>query len=719
MINNKEIFVNRIVKEYPDMKVLWFDKMANKKWSSEKVIKDLSDSEKELFNLRKQFPNEIILDIEEKYKVDEIIKLLTEKNYNYEVWETGSRGIHISIKFNNLADKSLELRNRIRKYFINYYNTDEALSKESQWVALEHSKHFKTGRLKVLVNSINNNNSNFIEKEIIEYCQKDLEEKERRRIENKTIIKDFVKNDEYLNFVLTHTIENGDRNRILFKNLAIGLHLSGLSRSEIEVIGEKIIEHCPGKLLGEFMGWVDKAINGELIEYNKSELIQWSLNRGEEPLYKLESEDDLLDIMTIKQLWNSIWDLNIKFQPIWRDLCFYNMLGTILDEREDDLRIHVMFSSESGTGKDEGVNLVHKVLDSLGCKTKRPAEVTDRTLIGAVNQIAVEYNTKNDLTEDNQERKGKTFKKPIEEGWLADTNWIAFSEAETILLKPSPHNLHIQLILRQAMDKERKVEKGVGGFDIPITTNTSFIFTTYKMNAVINAILNNGLFQRTLFYDKDLTQEEHEGIIEYVCNKRFGTKSDKELFKKYFYVLIEKLKAMKKWYYENKKDIVSIENMNKLAINLWKNAGKEYSFLMDMDRRIIESMSRRTADIVYRLSLLSCVAEQKTKIDSTDIRDAFKLIMECLSSISTLVIGQDKNRKKIYMTLKIVYTSGSISKMQLHYELQNKLKMKSTATRSEFIKYLITQEYLTTFKDGRTDMLLLTDKGQNYLTLEQ
>jgi hypothetical protein len=43
-----------------------------------------------------------------------------------------------------------------------------------------------------------------------------------------------------------------------------------LTREEIIPYVQNIVASCPGKSEGELWGWVDKALNGELTEYNKS-----------------------------------------------------------------------------------------------------------------------------------------------------------------------------------------------------------------------------------------------------------------------------------------------------------------------------------------------------------------------------------------------------------------------------------------------------------------
>jgi hypothetical protein len=65
----KENYIKKIIKECPDMKVIYVDLKNNKRWSTEKIITELTKEERNEFNLRKSFNDEIILDIEEKYRL--------------------------------------------------------------------------------------------------------------------------------------------------------------------------------------------------------------------------------------------------------------------------------------------------------------------------------------------------------------------------------------------------------------------------------------------------------------------------------------------------------------------------------------------------------------------------------------------------------------------------------------------------------------------------
>ena len=102
-------------------------------WESNKI---------EWLNQRQIFPNEIVLDIEEKENIKPIVEKLEESELDYTIWETGSRGYHISILFpEKLTQKKKEAAVKI-------LGTDLQKCSEKCLIALENCPHWKTGKLK-------------------------------------------------------------------------------------------------------------------------------------------------------------------------------------------------------------------------------------------------------------------------------------------------------------------------------------------------------------------------------------------------------------------------------------------------------------------------------------------------------------------------------------------------------------------------------------------
>lgn len=712
----REDFLTKLKADCPDMKVHFINQQTKEIWISEKVLSELSPQELTQVNLRKSRPDEIVFDVEDRILIPEIRKKLELRQFDFTQWNTGSRGTHFHILFSNLAELPLDLRNRIRKYLIREIGTDEALAKESQFVALEYTPHFKTGVEKYLFDSFSDPcNSNLIEAKIIDYCKKELELEKTEVINlvsNKAPdedFKDYYKTDPYLLYTLQNKIESGERNNVLFKNLAIGLVKSGLSKPDIEKFAVRIAQSCPGKTKNEFMGWVDKALFGEVKDYNKSELLIWAAKYNHPILYDLIGTEDLDKLMSIKMLFDIVWNHRIAKQPVWKDLCFYNMLGTVIDETVEDYRVHVIFSSFSGTGKDEGLNLVKEILDKLDIRTDKPASITDRTLLGAINPTAIEMNTKYGLDEATPESGKHKYRDPVEKGLLAKTKWLAFGESESVF-KPSAFNRQIQLILRQAMDKARFVEKGVGGYMIKLNTNTTFAFVTYNMNDTIYKLLNNGLFQRALYYNKEITDEEHKAIVEHISNRRFNSSINENFDeRKYLTLLVEKLKHLQTWYQENK-SFKLFSDSEKYVKHLWAEYAKQYDILVYADKQIMDSIIRRAGNNLYKLAVLNAAADKRNVINKEDITKAYELVTICTDSIRLMIVGQNKIKKIIIGALMIL-KSGEKTIMNIHQELDDKLGLKSSATRNSIVKRIIDLGYARRREDGKYSFLTLTDLG--------
>ena len=711
----KSKFLQELKQQVPDMKMHFVDQQNQQIWAKEKILKDLSAKDLEEVNLRKQLPDEIILDIEEKYKTDDVKQKLKEKQWSYQLWDTGSRGVHFVLSFDNLADKPLELRNRIRKYIIEEFGTDDKLAKESQWMAIEYSLHFKTNVSKKLLEVSELKKKNTINNEVIDYCKQELKLQKQNVIEVDEDFDKYLSEDPYLKYALNNKIVDGGRNDMLFKNLAIGLVRSGLAREKIQEAAILIANNCPGKNAAEFMGWVDKAFRGELLDYNKSELVQWSHLFGHPVLYKLIDDEQLSKLLTIKQLWDIIWDGRIAQQPVWRDLCFYNLISTIIREMDEDYRIHVIFSCITTSGKDEGLNLSEQILQKLDYKTYRPAEITDRTLLGSVNPWAIEYNTKKGLKEGDE-----GWREVREYGILANENsdWIAFGEAETVI-KPGTHNRKIQLILRQAMDKRRKIEKGVSGIMFSIYTNATILLTTYSMDKDIYKLLNNGLFQRALFYRKNFTSEDHKATRHHISKRNFS-QNIKQNYKEqeYMELLMDKLKQMKIWYEENKNNVVFSDNVADMVNQKWIKYEKSYGVIPGMDRLILDSIVRRSAVNLRKLVMLTAVWQMKNFVNTDDIDRCFKLLFTCIDSVKSLIANQDKVAKQNEALLYIL-KEQSDSTGNVYQKMEDALGVKSSATKNRIIKRVKSMGFITEYMSGHSKMLMLTQKGIDYIAGEE
>ena len=93
-------------------------------------------------NQRQIFPNEIVLDIEQKEGIDNIIKNLNDLKVKYYLFSTESRGYHIHIFFKKEVSQNKKLA------LIKKFGADEMKDKEKVLISLEYAPHWKSGKLK-------------------------------------------------------------------------------------------------------------------------------------------------------------------------------------------------------------------------------------------------------------------------------------------------------------------------------------------------------------------------------------------------------------------------------------------------------------------------------------------------------------------------------------------------------------------------------------------
>ena len=197
---------------------------------------------------------------------------------------------------------------------------------------------------------------------LIESAKKKIEKEKQivlsNNIKPKEYFKNWSKEDKLFKYFCEGKVpENQRKNDILFKNFAIALVNEGKNINEIQSLIEPILKkYYQDKTFSEFKGWVERAMKNELDNYNIFELNQWSRNFNHPVFYEdIKGVEDVGEIMGIKQLWYNLWDCNIVEQDIWRDLCLYNLIGTIIDEKElDDLKLGwAVIVTESGLDNQE------------------------------------------------------------------------------------------------------------------------------------------------------------------------------------------------------------------------------------------------------------------------------------------------------------------------------------------------------------------------------
>lgn len=111
-------------------------------------------------NHRTLFNNELVLDVDpikgEKeghiYKrFKSILERLNDEGYEYTAYFTGSRGYHIHMFFDELALFSKYKREKTREYILKEYHCDLMKKGDAMMIAMEFTKHWKSGKPKTTI----------------------------------------------------------------------------------------------------------------------------------------------------------------------------------------------------------------------------------------------------------------------------------------------------------------------------------------------------------------------------------------------------------------------------------------------------------------------------------------------------------------------------------------------------------------------------------------
>jgi len=143
---------------------LELDPAKNHKWRKySELCFDSEDSKNQWFvdqaNNRTILGNEIVLDLEEPERFDEVLTGVKKEFKYYSAYKTGSRGNHIHLFFNRKIESYEKLK------IIKNFKCDEQKATDRCMIALELSPHWKTGNPKELIEESKGMNSLIVEKE--------------------------------------------------------------------------------------------------------------------------------------------------------------------------------------------------------------------------------------------------------------------------------------------------------------------------------------------------------------------------------------------------------------------------------------------------------------------------------------------------------------------------------------------------------------------------
>jgi len=101
-------------------------------------------------NARTILGNELCLDFDPPFEhLETAVAQLKNKWDTVNVFDSGSRGVHIHVFDKRIEKMSYDYREELRQYWIKKYGADAQKSSERTTIALEYAPHWKTGRLKL------------------------------------------------------------------------------------------------------------------------------------------------------------------------------------------------------------------------------------------------------------------------------------------------------------------------------------------------------------------------------------------------------------------------------------------------------------------------------------------------------------------------------------------------------------------------------------------
>ncbi len=135
-----------------DFELCYMDKKKdiNSKWRKWSVI-GFDNENKEnkkwitIGNNRTILKNEVVLDLEEPDRYEEILKRLEDQGLSFRVFKTGSKGYHFHLLFRGEVSPEDKLK------VIECFDCDTQKASERCMIAMEFEKHWKTGNYKELI----------------------------------------------------------------------------------------------------------------------------------------------------------------------------------------------------------------------------------------------------------------------------------------------------------------------------------------------------------------------------------------------------------------------------------------------------------------------------------------------------------------------------------------------------------------------------------------
>ncbi len=317
-------------------------------------------------------------------------------------------------------------------------------------------------------------------------------------------------------------------------------------------------------------------------------------------------------------------------------LAFHVIVGQLfknvkfyLGNRPIDMRVHLFYVSDSGSGKSSAISFIKNVANSLNIPTAViRGEVSEAGLIGSYVLVR--------KIED-----GKAVDKiELQEGVLkslANGGIIIFDEAGFVLKsEEKQYTKNLLGYLQAAMDEppNNLITKITALGEIVFSPLASFIFLTYPIPFKIMEVLRGGFFQRLILYFRKVSKVEWENIKNEYLRKLAEENIKLDLSTNIQYTnLINELREIKEWVENSKPQLKFTKEAKEFLNNFYKKFDERYGKFEGEKGDLFNSFRIRSMVEICKLAGHYAILNRRDKVVLEDVEKASNLIFDCLDSL--------------------------------------------------------------------------------------
>lgn len=446
--------------------------------------------------------------------------------------------------------------------------------------------------------------------------------------------------------------------------------------------------------------------------------------------------------------WEKLWNKLIVEQNEWKDIAYYNLISTIVDKMNRqkqvprDLRTAGIFLSPTASGKDEGVGLIQDILKGINKLISKEElkeietpfiymtqnNVTDATLVGSYSEEKERENRRKKTNYEKREQKAKEkgqefnevleLEDPIDYGLLQYVDHLSSTEAIKYLQRGRRYSEDALTYIREALNRRRKVTKGLSkAHDISYEAASNLLLCLQPLKIDIADLIHDGSLGRfPLLYQKSITEEEHDAIVDVILEENLGenpnsARDDITILPEYH----EFMKSLQEFIIFYSYQINSIRNSEGL-VQYAKKVNKEdreliWNQLDNIDSILLSGYYRLVIKGSVKFAYLTAVSRKSNVVEQSDYDKARDLLLMSLNTVKQILLKTSNDKKLFYVTIELFRKQQFYSKEEFKSQILNSVGFSSRQLGVNILNGLMNQRVIEIKgKDSRKQLLGLTDQ---------